>query len=90
MTKKRHGQGGLDGIHRVVFGRDFGCWLVKLAFIDAVQRLSPFQLPLTRHLQIDIDDVFVGKAGLRMTKADVHVRSICLLLPVRYSTLVSS
>lgn len=62
-----------DGIRRVFFGNSIEFWLVRLLFIDAIDYLShgTFQRQLNRWLQVDVDDVFVGKKGIRMTDHDV-------------------
>ena len=49
--------------------------------IDALRYLSKgqLQLSLDRYVQIDIDDIFVGKTGIRMVPADVQVRWLTFL-----------
>lgn len=68
-------KGDLDGIKRVYFGNSVGFWLHRLLFIDSLNFLSNGALskPLDRWFLVDIDDIFVGKAGIRMTKDDVQV-----------------
>lgn len=67
--------GHLDGIRRVYFGGGLSFWLHKLLFIDALAFLSRGQIAhsLERRILVDIDDIFVGKTGTRMTKEDVQV-----------------
>ena len=45
--------------------------------LDAISHLSRYKLmlPLERYVQIDIDDIFVGPVGRRMTVDDVNVSS---------------
>ncbi|XP_071440534.1 bifunctional heparan sulfate N-deacetylase/N-sulfotransferase [Hetaerina americana] len=66
--------GRLDGIERVLFGSGLRFWLHKLLFLDALSYLSHDQLSvsLTRYLLIDIDDIFVGERGTRLTRDDVQ------------------
>lgn len=67
--------GHLDGIRRVYFGGGLSFWLHRLLFIDALAFLSRglFAHSLERRILVDIDDIFVGKTGTRMTKEDVQV-----------------
>ncbi len=67
--------GLLDGIQRVYFGNDFKFWLHIPLFLDSLSYLShgKFSIPLDRHILIDIDDIFVGKSGIRMKADDVVV-----------------
>jgi heparan sulfate N-deacetylase/N-sulfotransferase NDST2 len=67
--------GEVDGIQRVFFGAPLNFWLHKLIFVDALSYLSHGRLstPLTRFIQLDIDDIFVGKQGIRLTRDDVVV-----------------
>ena len=67
--------GHLDGIRRVYFGGGLSFWLHKLLFIDALAFVSRGQFvhSLERRILVDIDDIFVGKTGTRMTKEDVQV-----------------
>lgn len=64
-----------DGIRRVIFGNGFQFWLHRLLFLDSLSYLShgKLSIPLDRYIQIDIDDIFVGKTGIRMKKDDVRV-----------------
>ncbi|RDD38773.1 Bifunctional heparan sulfate N-deacetylase/N-sulfotransferase [Trichoplax sp. H2] len=63
-----------DNIKRVFFGNCIDFWLIRLLFLDAIAYLSNgvFQRQLSRWLQVDVDDVFVGKKGIRMTDEDVN------------------
>ena len=65
-----------DGIQRVIFGNGFKFWLHRLLFLDTLSYLShgKFSITLDRYVLIDIDDIFVGKMGTRMTPEDVEVR----------------
>ena len=47
-------------------------WVAKCALIDLICALGKFSLTLERFIQIDIDDVFVGVSGTRMTADDVQ------------------
>lgn len=64
-----------DGVRRVLFGKDLGYWLHKLILVDAISYLTDRKLTLglDRHILVDIDDIFVGKEGTRMTAKDVKV-----------------
>lgn len=67
-------QGKKDGVSRLWFGNSLSqFWLLKMLFADGVRYLSrgKLSLPLTRYVQIDIDDVFVGDRGKKMTVDDV-------------------
>uniref|UniRef100_A0A5S6QUI1 [heparan sulfate]-glucosamine N-sulfotransferase n=1 Tax=Trichuris muris TaxID=70415 RepID=A0A5S6QUI1_TRIMR len=67
-------RGRLDGVKRLLFGKDFASfWPMKLLFLDGLRYLSNdrISLPLTRYLQVDIDDIFVGHEGSKMTVDDV-------------------
>lgn len=67
--------GHLDGVRRVYFGSGLTFWLHKLLFIDALAFVSrrQFAQSLERRFVVDVDDIFVGKTGIRMTKDDVKV-----------------
>ena len=69
--------GLFDGIQRIFFGNGFKFWLHGLLFMDSLSYLShgKFSIPLERYIQIDIDDIFVGRQGIRMTPDDVQVSS---------------
>ena len=64
-----------DGVQRVLFGNSLSFWPHKLLFIDAIKHLSrgALSVSLDRYIQIDIDDIFVGKRGIRMKEPDVQV-----------------
>lgn len=66
--------GHLDGIRRVYFGNGLSFWLHKLLFVDALAFVSRGYLArsLERRIVVDIDDIFVGKVGIRMKKEDVR------------------
>ncbi|CDW53797.1 bifunctional heparan sulfate [Trichuris trichiura] len=67
-------RGQLDGVRRLLFGNDFASfWPMKLLFLDGLRYLTNdrISLPLTRYLQVDIDDIFVGHEGSKMTADDV-------------------
>jgi len=69
-------QGEIDGVRKFIFGVAFWeSWLYRLLLIDALQIISNENLGynLERHIQIDIDDIFVGKSGRRLVKDDVDV-----------------
>lgn len=68
-----HDLGMKDGVHRVYFGAGLTFWLHKLLFLDALGFVSRHILArsLDRWIQVDIDDIFVGKEGIRMKKEDV-------------------
>lgn len=55
--------GKLDGVRRVIFGGSIRHWVNKLLLLDAISWLSNHRIAtsLTRHVLVDIDDVFVGK-----------------------------
>lgn len=66
-------RGLYDGIKRVIFGGANHHWLNRMLLLDAVEHLSSGRIlsPLTRYIQIDIDDIFVGEKGKRMNSKDV-------------------
>jgi heparan sulfate N-deacetylase/N-sulfotransferase NDST2 len=68
-------RGQFDGVRRVLFGSGLDFWLHRLLFIDTLSYLSRGELsqPLDRYVLIDIDDIFVGQPGTRMTANDVKV-----------------
>ncbi|XP_048248131.1 bifunctional heparan sulfate N-deacetylase/N-sulfotransferase 3-like isoform X1 [Haliotis rufescens] len=62
-----------DGIRRILYGYGLGFWLHHLMMIDSLSFISHGKLSvgLDRFIQIDIDDIFVGKEGIRMKVEDV-------------------
>lgn len=47
-----------------------------MLFMDSLEYLSPVNpvvFSLERYLQINVDDIFIAKAGIRMKKKDVLV-----------------
>ncbi|PIK52841.1 putative bifunctional heparan sulfate N-deacetylase/N-sulfotransferase-like [Apostichopus japonicus] len=69
-----HDLGHYDGIQRVLFGSDFTLWLHYILFLDSVRFLSGGRLSvdLKRYILVDVDDIFVGSAGIRMKRIDVE------------------
>lgn len=67
-------RGTLDGIKRVFFGNDLEFWVHQMIFIDSLSYLSHGKLSfsLERFIQVDVDDIFVGMTGTRMTADDVE------------------
>ena len=67
-------RGTLDGIQRIFFGNDLGFWVHQMIFLDGLSYLShgKLSLPLERFIQVDVDDIFVGASGTRMTVSDVE------------------
>ncbi|XP_022105719.1 bifunctional heparan sulfate N-deacetylase/N-sulfotransferase 4-like [Acanthaster planci] len=67
-------QGLYDGIQRIFIGNNFRFWLHYILFLDSVAFLSHrlLQKSLDRYIQVDIDDIFVGMKGIRMTTDDVE------------------
>ena len=68
--------GGRDGIKKVFFGGGFPFFLHTMLFMDSLQYLSPVN-PIAfssdRYLQIDVDDIFIAKSGIRIKRTDVKV-----------------
>ena len=69
--------GAVDGIRRILFGSGVQFWLHRLLFIDSLSFLSHGLLSssLDRYVLVDIDDVFAGRSGTKVTSADVKVSS---------------
>ena len=68
--------GRRDGVKKVFFGGGFPFFLHTLLFMDSLEYLSPVRptvFALDRYLQIDVDDIFIAKTGIRMKKKDVLV-----------------
>ena len=68
-------KGEIDGIPKILFGNDLNFWLHTVMMVDTLSYLSfgKLELSLDRYIQIDVDDIFVGKEGIRMTVDDVEV-----------------
>ncbi|XP_076458930.1 bifunctional heparan sulfate N-deacetylase/N-sulfotransferase-like [Babylonia areolata] len=68
-----HDTGQLDGIERVLFGGGLDFWMHHMMMMDCLSYLSRGKLSTTldRYIQIDIDDIFVGKIGTRVKVDDV-------------------
>ncbi|ESO93397.1 hypothetical protein LOTGIDRAFT_232790 [Lottia gigantea] len=66
--------GKIDNIKRILFGSTLRFWLHRLLLLDSISYLSHGKLSvsLDRYIQIDIDDIFVGKEGIRMLVEDVE------------------
>ena len=67
--------GQLDGIQRILFGSGLDFWMHHMMIMDCLSYLSHGKLSMTldRYIQIDIDDIFVGKEGVRVKVEDVMV-----------------
>ncbi|VDM40201.1 unnamed protein product [Toxocara canis] len=67
-----HDRGLADGVERILFGHNFTHWINKIAFVDALRHLGEgsVRIDLNRFIQIDVDDIFVGMSGSRMTRSD--------------------
>ena len=68
-----HDLGKRDNVHKIYFGADLSFWPHKLLFLDALSFVSHHKLAksLDRWMQVDIDDIFVGRTGIRMKEEDV-------------------
>ncbi|KAK7111905.1 hypothetical protein V1264_011458 [Littorina saxatilis] len=68
-----HDTGQLDGIQRILFGGGLEFWMHHMMFVDSLSYLSHGKLSITldRYIQVDIDDIFVGKEGVRVKVEDV-------------------
>ena len=69
-------QGRIDGVRKFIFGVSFWeSWLYELVLVDALQIVSNGNLgnDLQRYIQVDVDDIFVGKTGRRLVKEDIEV-----------------
>lgn len=66
-------RGLYDGIKRVIFGGTNHHWLNRILLLDSIEHLSSGRIlsSLSRYIQIDIDDIFVGEKGKRMNADDV-------------------
>lgn len=74
--------GRKDGVKKVFFGGGFPFFLHTMLFMDSLEYLSPISptvFSLERYLQIDVDDIFISKSGIRMKKRDVMVSYIPFL-----------
>lgn len=67
--------GSKSGVRRIFSTLNFGLFLHELLFFDSLKFLSqlPVRYTLKRYIQVDIDDIFIGKSGLRLKKDDVKV-----------------
>ena len=73
--------GRRDGIKKVFFGGGFPFFLHTMLFMDSLEYLSavsPILFSLERYLQIDVDDIFIAKTGIRMKQKDVLVSKYAL------------
>ena len=67
--------GRKGGIKRIFTTLNSAFFLHGLLFLDALKYLAvlPPKYTLQRYIQVDIDDIFIGKSGLRLKKTDVKV-----------------
>jgi hypothetical protein len=65
--------GHKDGIKKIWLGGDPQNWIIWLIFLDSVFYLSNhfIHIPLERYIQVDIDDIFTGKSGIRLKHPDI-------------------
>ena len=71
--------GQKDGVKKVFFGGGFPFFLHTMLLMDSLEYLSPVSptvFSLERYLQIDVDDIFISKTGIRMKKRDVLVSNV--------------
>ncbi|KAH7729577.1 bifunctional heparan sulfate N-deacetylase/N-sulfotransferase 4-like isoform X1 [Aphelenchoides avenae] len=56
-----------------VLGHNLSFWAMKIALLDAVSYASYGNIDIgaDRYVQVDIDDIFVGQSGTRLTPPDV-------------------
>lgn len=67
-----HEPNQINGVQKIIIARaSLVDWIFKTFMMESIQFLSnnKIKFPLTRFIQIDIDDIFVGSA--RLTKNDV-------------------
>jgi len=66
--------GKFDGIQRIIFGSGLDFWLHRLLLLDSMSFLSHGKVStsLQRFIQVDVDDIFVGQKGIRLTPNDVE------------------
>ncbi|KAF8375929.1 hst-1 [Pristionchus pacificus] len=68
-------KGSVDGVEKIIFGHNLTEWIIGMGFIDALRWSTKCRCgchSLDRFIQIDIDDIFVGARGTRMTSDDVE------------------
>ena len=66
-------RGKLDSIPKVLFGHSLRTWQMKIMFIDAIYYLARKKRPSSyRNILVDIDDIFVGRTGIRLKPNDVQ------------------
>lgn len=67
--------GKVSGIKRIFTTLSSAFFLNSLLFLDVLKYLSvlPARYTLKRYVQVDIDDIFIGKTGLRLKRSDVKV-----------------
>ena len=71
-----------DGVKKVFFGGGFPFFVHTMLFMDSLQYLSPVSptvFSLERYLQIDVDDIFISKSGIRMKQKDVMVSCVTFM-----------
>ena len=66
----------MKGRRQVVIGTNvMALWITRLALLDSIQYVSKglINLPLSRKVQVDIDDVFLGAIGNKPTADNIQV-----------------
>lgn len=66
-------KGQLDGVRKIVFGNTLQYWLHIPMFLEAISFFTEQYWSLKRYILVDIDDIFVGKSGMRLKESDVEV-----------------
>jgi len=64
-----------DGVSRIFFGQAHQLWIHKILFLDALSYLTAHKMKMdkNKYIQIDIDDMFLGKNGTKMKSSDAKV-----------------
>lgn len=67
-------------VSQVLIGSPISFWLTKMLVLEVIRSLHPglARFGRERWIMIDIDDIFVAPAGLKMNSADVEVSIGCM------------
>lgn len=74
------GSSGVSGVNQVLIGSPMAFWMTEMLVLEVIRSLYPglARFGRQRWIMIDIDDIFVAPAGLKMTSADVEVSNGCM------------